>query len=261
MEMVSYREFYPANAGSTCICRLRCEHYSPNEVRTAAFWTEARPIRRFRRMVGKPEVIARWRLPGITSPLQVTRRYRWLLTSCQQDYCEHMVSIRAATQRDAVEISHVHVLSWRTTYAGIVPDEYLAALNEAERVPLWREWLTRDVQVYIADLDGKVIGFISGGPIREPVQNYDAELFAIYLLEQTQRHGIGTALLRELAGSLISKGFTSLAVWVLERNPSRHFYVKSGAQLVTSKEIETGGAMLSEVAYGWPNLEAIRSPK
>lgn len=197
----------------------------------------------------------------ITSPLPVTRRYRWLLTSCLQDYCEHMVSIRAATQHDAVEISHVHVLSWRTTYAGIVPDEYLAALNEAERVPLWREWLTRDVQVYIADLDGKVIGFISGGPIREPVQNYDAELFAIYLLQPAQRHGIGTALLRELAGSLISKGFTSMAVWVLERNPSRHFYVKSGAQLVTSKEIEIGGAMLSEVAYGWPVLEAIRSPK
>src|ERR1017187_7253125 len=65
MEMVSYREFYPANAGSTCICRRGCEHYSPNEVRTAAFWTEAQPIRRFRRMVGKPEVIARWRPPGL----------------------------------------------------------------------------------------------------------------------------------------------------------------------------------------------------
>ena len=128
-------------------------------------------------------------------------------------------------------------------------------------MPLWREWLTQGVQVFLADVDGKVIGFISGGPIREPVQNYDAELFAIYLLQQAQGHGIGTALLRELAGSLMSKGFTSMAVWVLERNPSRQFYVKSGAQLVTSKEIEIGGAMLTEVAYGWADLGAIRSPK
>jgi GNAT superfamily N-acetyltransferase len=172
-----------------------------------------------------------------------------------------MISIRAAMERDAVAISHVHVHSWRTTYAGIVPDEYLASLNEAERVPLWREWLTRDIQVYIADLDGEVVGFISGGPIREPVQTYEAELFAIYLLEQAQGHGIGTTLLRELAGSLLSKGFTSMIVWVLEKNPSRHFYVKSGAQFVTSKDIHIGGVMLSEVAYGWPDLGAIRSPQ
>jgi GNAT superfamily N-acetyltransferase len=172
-----------------------------------------------------------------------------------------MISIRAATEHDAIAISRVHVQSWRTTYAGIVPDEYLAALNEVDRVPQWREQLARDIQVYIADVDGEVAGFICGGPIREPVRTYDAELFAIYLLERSQRHGIGTALLRELAGSLLSKGFTSMIVWVLDKNPSRHFYVKSGAQLVTSKDIEIGGVMLPEVAYGWPDLEAIRSPR
>jgi GNAT superfamily N-acetyltransferase len=170
-----------------------------------------------------------------------------------------MVSIRAATEHDAVAISHVHIESWRTTYAGIVPDEYLSALNEAERALLWREWLTRDIEVYVAVLDGRVIGFISGGPIREPLRDYNAELYAIYLLQQAQGLGIGTDLLRELAGSLMNKGFTSMAVWVLERNPFRRFYEKSGAQFVSSKEIEIGGAMLSEAAYGWPDLEAILS--
>jgi|SRR5271166_210145 len=109
-----------------------------------------------------------------------------------------MFSIRAATEYDAVAISRVHVQSWRTTYAGIVPDEYLATLNEAERVPLWREWLARDIRVYIADLDGEIVGFVSGGAIREPVQTYDAELYAIYLLKQAQRQGIGTALFKDL---------------------------------------------------------------
>ncbi len=184
-----------------------------------------------------------------------------------------MISIRAATDHDASAIAHVHVDSWRTTYAGIVPDEYLATLNEAERVPLWREWLIRDIQVYVADLDGEVVGFISGGPIREPVETYDAELYAIYLLQHAQKRGIGTALLRELAGSLGSRGFKSMIVWVLEENPAKHFYVKSRAQLVSSpvsagesslvsaKDVEIGGVTLSEVAYGWPSLEAIRSPR
>jgi GNAT superfamily N-acetyltransferase len=172
-----------------------------------------------------------------------------------------MVSVRAATERDAEGISHVHVESWQTTYAGIVPGEYLASLDEAERVPLWREWLGLEVEAYVAFLDGEVVGFISGGPIREPIENYDAELFAIYLLQKAQRQGIGTTLLCELAGSLRGKGFRSMAVWVLERNSSKGFYVKLGAQFLASREIKIGRTVFCEAAYGWADLEAVRSAR
>jgi GNAT superfamily N-acetyltransferase len=168
-----------------------------------------------------------------------------------------MLSIRPATEDDAAIISHVHVESWRTTYAGIVPGEYLAALNEAERAAGWRERLSNNLEVSVADLDGEVIGFITGGPIREPIQSYDAELYAIYLLKQAQGQGIGTALLHELATSLRSKGLNSMVVWVLERSPAKHFYSRTGAQLLASKEIEIGGATLTEAAYGWPELKLL----
>ena len=168
-----------------------------------------------------------------------------------------MFSIRPATRDDASKIARVHVESWRTTYAGIVPDDYLAALNAAVRETQWREWLTRDVETYVAALDGKVVGFLSGGPIREPIETYDAELYAIYLLQHAQGQGIGTALLRQLSASLRSKGFHSMAVWVLEQNPAKHFYTRTGAQLLTSKKIEIGGVTLAEVAYGWPDLKLL----
>jgi hypothetical protein len=76
-----------------------------------------------------------------------------------------MVLVRAAKEQDAsaIAIAHVHVQNWITTYAGIVPDDYLASLNEAERVLLWRDWLTRDIQVYVAEQDGEIVGFVSGG--------------------------------------------------------------------------------------------------
>ena len=172
-----------------------------------------------------------------------------------------MVSIRTATVDDAPAVAHVHVQSWLTTYAGIVPDEYLATLNEADRALQWREWLTKDVEVYLAELGGEVVGFISGGPIREPIQAYDAELYAIYLLQPAQGRGIGRSLLGELSGSLLRKGLAGMIVWVLEKNPSKHFYEKSNAQLVASKDIQIGGLTLSEVAYGWPSLAAIQLPQ
>ena len=39
------------------------------------------------------------------------------------------VHIRVANVPDAAAIAKVHVDSWRTTYTGIVPDEYLAQLS------------------------------------------------------------------------------------------------------------------------------------
>ncbi|HEV2273051.1 MAG TPA: GNAT family N-acetyltransferase [Acidobacteriaceae bacterium] len=171
-----------------------------------------------------------------------------------------MALIREATDQDASAIAHVHVKSWLTTYAGIVPEDYLASLNEAERTLVWRDWLARDIHSYVAELDGRVVGFVCGGQIREPLPGCDAELFAIYLLDRAQGRGLGTALLRTLADSLKAKGFKSMAVWVLERNPARHFYQKSGASLVAAKEIEIGGVLLREVAFAWPDLAKIPLP-
>ena len=85
-----------------------------------------------------------------------------------------MVSVRAAMEQDAGAISHVHVQSWRTTYIGMVPESYLAGLDETKGVLQWREWLTRDVPVLVAEVDGEIVGFVSGGPLRESVGVTDA---------------------------------------------------------------------------------------
>jgi L-amino acid N-acyltransferase YncA len=140
-----------------------------------------------------------------------------------------MPLIRPATESDATAIAHVHIQSWRSTYAGIIPTPFLAALNEADRTAQWSEWLKLELPVYVADHLGEIVGFIGGGPIREPVEPYDAELFAIYLLEGAQRQGTGSTLLKALARELHQRGFTNLIAWVLESNVSRHFYEATGA--------------------------------
>ncbi|MBB5058984.1 L-amino acid N-acyltransferase YncA [Granulicella aggregans] len=170
-----------------------------------------------------------------------------------------MILVRRANQQDASAIARVHIASWRTTYAGIVPNDYLKSLNESERVLQWQDWLARDVRVYVAELDGEVIGFASAGPTRELLEGCDAELYAIYLLNRAQRIGIGTTLVRTLATYLCAKDFKSMMVWVLEQNPAIHFYEKSGAVRVTSKQIEVGGAVLGEIAFKWPDLSMLAS--
>lgn len=168
-----------------------------------------------------------------------------------------MISIRAATPGDAGAIARVHVESWRTTYAGIVPDAYLAGLDEALRAQLWREWLDGETAVLVAERGTEVVGFAHAGKIREPVESSDAELYSLYLLRAAQGKGIGLALLTRMADLLVKQGFRSMAVWVLERNRSREFYERNGGRLAVSKVIEIGGARLMEVAYWWPDLRTL----
>jgi GNAT superfamily N-acetyltransferase len=168
-----------------------------------------------------------------------------------------MASIRTATLEDAGSISRVHIESWRTAYRQIVPDSYLAGLNAEERTTRWREHLNSAGRVLVAEQDGEIVGFINGGPIREPLHGCDAELYAIYLLPQAQNKRIGTALLVELAKRLDEDGFQSMAVWVLEANAAAGFYARSGAARIAAKQIEIGGASLPIAAFAWPSLKSI----
>jgi GNAT superfamily N-acetyltransferase len=93
--------------------------------------------------------------------------------------------------------------------------------------------------------------------LREPIAAYDAELYAIYLLQREQKKGVGKMLVRELAAALRTRDFKSLIVWVLARNLAVGFYSHLGGSQVAEQQIEIGGARLTELAFGWPSLDAL----
>ncbi len=124
-------------------------------------------------------------------------------------------------------------------------------------MPRWLEHLSSADHTLVAECEGEVVGFITGGPIRDPLDSYDGELYAIYLLVKFQRSGIGTSLLIELARRLDQAGLKSMAVWLFEANAAARFYEKLGAVRIGAKEREIGGERLPLIAYGWPCLKNI----
>lgn len=165
-------------------------------------------------------------------------------------------AVRQARIEDADSIARVHVESWKTTYIGIVPDAYLASLTPESRTEMWKKWLNGGKALtFVAEDATGVFGFVSGGKARDTIDGYDAELYAIYVLQQKQRHGVGRSLVRKLAEALRGNGFRSLIVWVLAKNPSVDFYVRLRGAPVGEKEIEIGGARLTEIAFGWTSLD------
>jgi len=167
-------------------------------------------------------------------------------------------AIREAAPDDAAAIAHVQVSSWRTTYPGIVPDAYLAELNEDKFRQHWHQHLSAgELLLFVAEDARGVFGFITGGRLREPIEDYDAELYAIYLLADRQARGAGRGLTRTLAASLKAAGFISMVVWALEQNPAVGFYQRLGAAPVLRKTIQIGGADLLDLALGWPDLDRL----
>ncbi len=166
--------------------------------------------------------------------------------------------IREANVPDAAAIAKVQVDSWRTTYTGVVPAEYLAQLSYEQHEQVWRDILSTQGAtefVYVAEAEvSNIIGFASGGPERSGNIVYKGELYAIYLLEEYQRKGIGGQLVQTIAKRLMQEGLHSMLVWVLTDNPSRDFYSAFGGQRVYEQEITIGDARLVEVAYGWRDM-------
>jgi GNAT superfamily N-acetyltransferase len=173
-----------------------------------------------------------------------------------------IVTVRPATAADAGEIARVHVDTWRSTYRNIVPQEFLDSLETATRAKQWEEWLAAEgVHVFVAEDAGGVCGFISGGVLRDGVHvaalNYDSEIYTLYVRPAAQGRGVGRELMRALAERLVQRGLLRPVVWALEKNPWCAFYERLGGKRVAQKMIEIGGALLSDIAYGWDEIELL----
>lgn len=166
------------------------------------------------------------------------------------------MKIRPARMGDAAGIARVHVDSWRTTYAGIMPDEVLAGLSYERRQRGCENKLQnatlRDCHFVAVDHAGAIVGFADGGPVRGDYPDFTSELYAIYLLKEAQGAGTGRALFQAVTDFLKAQGHKSMLLWVAEENhPSRRFYVRMGGVPVHRKEDAIGGKPLVELGYGY----------
>ena len=172
------------------------------------------------------------------------------------------IHIRQATPADASAIARVHVDSWRSSYVDIVPQEILSGLSYDERETLWDGILNpsrTDVHCFVAETrDGRIIGFACGGAATENSQDYEGEIYSIYLLQEYQRMGLGRGLLLSAAAGLRNDGISSLLLWVFEDNHgARQFYEQLGGEVIDSKAVRFGDVELVEVAYGWKDIKRL----
>ncbi len=169
-----------------------------------------------------------------------------------------MTKIRSGTLADARSIAGIHVASWRETYAGIVPDDYLSTLSIDRREEMWRKIVEQGAAgIFVASSDdGELLGFGSCGKQRSPELPYVGEFQAIYVLRSAQRRGLGRALMAAMSQHLMENKMSSAALWVVRENLAAcRFYEALGGAIVAEKADKREDFTLWEVAYAWQSLD------
>lgn len=171
---------------------------------------------------------------------------------------EHLIF--PAGPDDAEALARVHVATWRETYAGLLPDAYLARMSVAHHARRWFVSLSRpaprEVTLAAARPEG-LIGYVSGGPSRRR-RPEEGEIHTLYVLRSAQGSGVGTALLRGAARVLQAEGMRSLAISVLRDNvPARAFYDRLGGRAEASRPERGPGGLMHEVYYVWPDITSL----
>ena len=182
-----------------------------------------------------------------------------------------MICIRRARAADAEAIGAVHVATWRTAYAGVLPDDYLADLSPLRHAAGYEQAITdrrhghavfvavasgADAPADAAGEGGTIIGFASGGRARRDWLA-QGEVETLYLLDDYRDRGIGRRLMRAMAAHLAAVGCRSAMLWVLQDNPTRWFYQRLHGRPAAQETIRFAGRMMQQVAFVWDPIETL----
>jgi ribosomal protein S18 acetylase RimI-like enzyme len=172
-----------------------------------------------------------------------------------------MVTIRQARLGDARAIGRIEVETWRSAYAGMLPDRVLLGMSEQRQTASWAGFLRhRPGDVFVAESEGaevSLLGFGNCGPQRQHAFGFGGEVYTLYVTPEAQGFGLGRQLLLALFTRLVHCGHRSALVWVVRANPARFFYERLGGKLALHRPIPVGGEPVEAVGYGWRDLRAL----
>jgi L-amino acid N-acyltransferase YncA len=172
------------------------------------------------------------------------------------------ILIRKARISDAPAIGRVYVKTWRSTYAGVVPDRVLVGMSEVSQAANWHRQIARDkggiVMVAEADRE-RIVGVGSAGPARGAGEEV-GEVYTLYVDPDWHGRDVGRSLLAALLRALADEGRASAIVWVLAANPSRFFYEAVGGRRTVERVEKLWGTELPEIGYRWDDLDAALAP-
>jgi RimJ/RimL family protein N-acetyltransferase len=140
--------------------------------------------------------------------------------------------LRAAEPKDAEAIGIIRVAAWRVAYQKFMPEDFLASLNPEQNLAELKERLlvqSLDFNLSVAEEQGEVVAFSIVGKPRYKTTAGTAELWALNVLPEYWRLGIGSSLVERAVSHSSFAGLGKIELWCIEGNlPAQKAYAKLG---------------------------------
>jgi ribosomal protein S18 acetylase RimI-like enzyme len=160
-----------------------------------------------------------------------------------------MNHIRKANIDDALSITKISIDTWKKAYNGLLPQELIAGRQvDEQRVSRWKDNISNSDYTVLVYEDEIVRGYLWGGKKRDNI-NIPYEIYAIYVMPEYQRAGIGQALIKEYKKQIHNQTFY---LYMLKGNTSAAaFYKKIGGKenKVYNRELPIGKYKIEEEIY------------
>lgn len=168
-----------------------------------------------------------------------------------------MTGVRQATVADAPAIAAVHVRSWQSAYRGLIPQDFLDALDPRQRVGRWEQLIAAAdwprSATLVADTGSEILGFAHLVPTRDNDANpaQVGEITSIYLLPNHWGTGLGRTLMTAALEVFAAAAYHEATLWVLDTNErAQRFYEAGGWHPDGSAKLDTTlGLPLHELRY------------
>lgn len=161
--------------------------------------------------------------------------------------------VRKAKIEDASAILDVNIKSWQDTYKNILPIDYLnnlcsnkddyknAVQNNEQKIKNYNNF-------YVAEIDGKIIGFCSFGASKKDFKPLAGEIYTLYVDKKHHGLGIGKELFNQ-ARKELSKKYDEVIVSCLAKNKSNGFYKRMNCVKIGTCEFILDGRSYEENLY------------
>jgi len=141
-------------------------------------------------------------------------------------------TIRPVGADDVPAVARLHVAVWQVAYRGLLPDAFLDEQSVERRERMWQGAVGRDdPPVLVAEMDGRIAGFVWCGPARDEDAQPGAtgEVYAIYVAPDRWGSGVSGALMAQGLAGLAALGYAEATLWVLRANARAiRFYTRQG---------------------------------
>ncbi|HOO74811.1 MAG TPA: GNAT family N-acetyltransferase [Tepiditoga sp.] len=171
------------------------------------------------------------------------------------------IKIRKAEKKDLESISEIYINSWFESYSNFISEENLKNsdfLKKENIINSYRNWIFFEGNIcFVAEKENNIIGYVYGGDEEE----YDSEIYNLFVKKDFQRQKIGSELLLHTADYFKKKQYEDVVIWAFKKSDSCRFYEKLGGK-VMEETFQKIGSQKEEInVYYWDTDDLISNLK